>query len=499
MQSESTITSSQGATSADPSGLFGRVVNSPAAFITLLAVLFATHVGVRVFSSPVPELDESWQIVLSQTWSLGYHAHPPLYTWLQILFFKTFGESIFSLALLKNALLFGLYAFTYASARLLTRDNAKAAFATLCLLLIPQIAWECQRDLTHSVLLSTATAATLFTFLRIVDRPSAVRYSLLGVCIGTLLLAKYNAAIFILGAAIAMMFVPRYRALLLTPRLAWTVIFCLLVSGPHFWWVAANASDAFASMRKLEFRAKATYGDVALKLPYRMMKAVLPNLIPVFVVFFLGRWRKSFALRSDTGRMLFWGSVLAVAMLCLGMFASKALGLRGRWFLPIFVAAPVFLVAELPAIPRWLYRLVGTVASVGVIAVLILLPLHGRQGGGERGQDLMVGTVTDVAASSGELIRNADVIMAESFWIGGATRLQFRRPVITPSSTNALPANSSRIAVVYDASKSDTPSEDMQEFVDSTLHRTNTLRVVHTTPAGNRRKTGMRLGVAVVD
>ena len=32
------------------------------------------------------------QPVLSQKWALGYTSHPPLYTWLQIIFFKIFGE-----------------------------------------------------------------------------------------------------------------------------------------------------------------------------------------------------------------------------------------------------------------------------------------------------------------------------------------------------------------------------------------------------------------------
>jgi len=498
MQSGSTIITTEGTTNPRRSFL-QQISQSPAAFFALLGLLFASHVVVRLISSPIPELDESWQVVLSQTWALGYASHPPLYTWLQILFFKTFGESIFALALLKNGLLFGLYASTYASARILTRRNDYAAFATLCLLLIPQIAWECQRDLTHSVLLGTTTAATLCTFLWLAEAPSQSRYALLGLCVGAFLLSKYNAGVFLLGAVLAVLMVPRYRALVLSPRIVWTVLVCLAVAGPHFYWVAAHSRDAFASLRKLDFRSDTTYGDVALKLPYRMGRAFLPNLIPMVVVFFLGRWRKSPAIRSETGRMILWGAVLSVVLLGISMFATKALGLRGRWFLPIYICAPIFVVAELQLIPRRLYRLVGTIAVMGAIAILIMLQLRGAQGGGERGRDLLPATVANVATASGDVLRNADMIVAESFWIGGATRLQYRKPVITPDATEALKQKPNQAAVVFNASKSEVPSAELQQFVDGVLGRPVTLRVVHLTPSGDRRKIGLRLGVAVIE
>ena len=51
-------------------------------FFVLLGCFFAAHVLLRLLISPLADIDESWQLVLSQEWRLGYTAHPPLYTWL---------------------------------------------------------------------------------------------------------------------------------------------------------------------------------------------------------------------------------------------------------------------------------------------------------------------------------------------------------------------------------------------------------------------------------
>src|SRR4051812_44691812 len=104
------VTSASASTAEDPNGPISRRT-----FFLLLGILFSVHVGLRLYISPIVNLDESWQVVLSQHWALGYHSHPPLYTWLQKSVFSILGESIFSLSLLKNGLIFALYAMVYFS------------------------------------------------------------------------------------------------------------------------------------------------------------------------------------------------------------------------------------------------------------------------------------------------------------------------------------------------------------------------------------------------
>jgi hypothetical protein len=228
-----------------------------------------------------------------------------------------------------------------------------------------------------------------------------------------------------------------------------------------------------------------------------MFRAFLPNLMPVFVVYMVGRWRKPMRLQSETGRVIFWGSILSVVLLGIGMFASKAVGMRGRWFLPIYVWAPVLIAAEIKSVPRWLQRLVGSLAATGAIAVLLMLLLRNQREGGDRARDLLPETVASVASASGDVLRKADLIITDGYWSAGSMRLRFKRPVVTPSAPEAFRSTPGRIAIVFDAKNSETPSDELQAFVNKVMGRPVTLRVVHLTPGENRRRTGLPLGVAV--
>src|SRR5512133_574724 len=82
------------------------VLRGSGRFVLCLALLFGGHAVLRTVLSPTANLDEAEQLMLTQDWALGYGPQPPLYTWLQACVFQVFGVSIFSLAVLKNGLLF---------------------------------------------------------------------------------------------------------------------------------------------------------------------------------------------------------------------------------------------------------------------------------------------------------------------------------------------------------------------------------------------------------
>jgi len=468
-------------------------------FFLLLGLLFSAHVAVRLISSPIAELDESWQLVLSQHWALGYHSHPPLYTWLQIIVFKIFGESFFSLALLKNALLFGLYLFTYASARLLTRRHDRAVLAVLCLLLIPQIAWESQRDLTHSVLLSTATAAAVYSFLRLAEGPSNARYALLGLCVAVMILSKYNSGLFLIGTTAALMLVPRYRALLISPRIVITAAVILAVAGPHLAWVAAHPGEAFASTQKLDFRRSVSFAEGAVRLPYKVIRAALPNLSLVALFYFLVSRRRSFVLRNDPARLIFRASAISVGLLFVVMLVTSATALRSRWFQPMFVCAPILFVAQLEQAPRWLFRWVGCLATIVAISVLVLLPMKLSRGGGSYGQDLTAATLNEISSATGPTLRDADVIIADNFWIAGAMHLRLKKPSVVSLATPPDVPPPTHPVILFDANRSAQPSPRLTDWLALFYGHPVSVRVIHVSPDENRLETGMRIGVAVIE
>jgi len=70
-------------------------------FWLLLAAYFTLHVITRSLITEGAGIDEADQLVRGQHLSLGYGPQAPLYTWLMTFFLRTFGSSVFSLALLR--------------------------------------------------------------------------------------------------------------------------------------------------------------------------------------------------------------------------------------------------------------------------------------------------------------------------------------------------------------------------------------------------------------
>src|SRR5439155_11862671 len=179
--------------------------------VIVFAVYFLLQAISRGLISETLGMDDAEQSVLAQKWSWGYGPQPPFYTWLVIIFSKVIGLSSFTMALLKNALLFGIYTLTYFVARRVTRSQLAAVAAAVALQFMPSIAYEAHRELTHSILASFMVLATLLAFLRLQESdtegappgqanvlPSSVpslsasgHYLLLGVLGGLGMISKY--------------------------------------------------------------------------------------------------------------------------------------------------------------------------------------------------------------------------------------------------------------------------------------------------------------------
>ncbi len=85
---------------------------------------------------------------------------------------------------------------------------------------------------------------------------------------------------------------------------------------------------------------------------------------------------------NGLGTAALLGIVLALSLLTIMMVAVQGSGLRGRWFQPLFVYAPILLVAQLSDIPRYLFRLVFALAVAGIVAVIVFLPWNASRGAG---------------------------------------------------------------------------------------------------------------------
>ena len=93
--------------------------------------------------------DEGEQFIVTQDLAFGYSAQPPFYNWLQYGFFCVFGTNQFSMILLKQFILLGIYLAVYATWRKAGLTVALAAACTFSMVYITEVGWELQRSRTH--------------------------------------------------------------------------------------------------------------------------------------------------------------------------------------------------------------------------------------------------------------------------------------------------------------------------------------------------------------
>jgi hypothetical protein len=356
------------------------------ACLLALAAYFLLHLIVRVNLSGALERDEAEIVFMTQQLQPGYGAQPPLYAWLQWLTFSLFGLNLFSLALLKNALLLATYASVLFIARpLLGPHGAIAAALSLCL--FPQIVWESQRDLTHSVLLTTLAAATLCCYFALLRKPVALRYALFGLLIGLGLQTKYNFGIFVVGLAGASLLVAPHRQALWNRKLAIAAVVALLVLLPHGLWLLSNLHAASSgTLRKMaEGTQDAGYfGNVGTGL-FSLVRGILAFCAPALLVLGLLRYRyrrqAGFAWQAPEARFFvcLYGCFL---VLLLGVVLTGEVGkIKDRWMLPLLFSLPLAFFVVLPALPKkdvsqWIARIAGGIG----LAVLLLIPARSYLG-----------------------------------------------------------------------------------------------------------------------
>lgn len=311
-------------------------------FLFFLGCYFALHIVLRVTLSDSFDYDEAEQIVLGQWLLPGYTDQPPLYTWIQYSLFQLFGKTVFAICLFKNTLLFLTYSTFYFSARQILKDNRAAILATVSLLLIPQIAWESQRDMTHTTLVLFAASATLLQTLRTIKSKSIINYCLLGLLVGIGILAKANYALFLAVLALALITLPEGRKLLLSKRMFFSLFVAFAVSGSYLLWVTCNLDISLSATEKFT-RLENNY-------PWRGLRSLSSNsllfLTPLWI-FYLLIFPKGFLKSRRTGanfdNRFFKHYFLFLGLILLGMVLIMQVAyVKDRWLQPVLFVIPIF-------------------------------------------------------------------------------------------------------------------------------------------------------------
>ncbi|MBY3117961.1 ArnT family glycosyltransferase [Rhizobium laguerreae] len=319
----------------------------------LLAAYFALQVGVRLATSHSLDLDEAEQAFRSQWLAAGYGPQPPFYNWLQYTVFQFAGVSLTALSIVKNLLLFISYLLYGLTARLVLRDKALVAIATLGLLTIPQMAFEMQRDLTHTVAVFFSASIFFYGFIRSLKQPSLASYLIAGIGIGFGLLAKYNFAILPAAALIAALSDSRLRLRIFDWRLMLTAVVALIITLPHLFWLKDNLD--FATARTLEKMTASGDASYLMQVSMGISSLALATIsfagltVAVFAIVFGKSLRPALASRSQWTRLLERMMLVFFAGILLLIVFGGAAGIKDRWLVPMLFILPLYFCLKIEA------------------------------------------------------------------------------------------------------------------------------------------------------
>jgi 4-amino-4-deoxy-L-arabinose transferase-like glycosyltransferase len=353
-------------------------------FLLVLAAYFLLQVVLRVSSPAMLDLDESESILTSRHLQPGYGSQPPLYFWLQWLMFSIFGINVLALSVQKNLLLFCTYLAMFYTARTLIGIGG-AIIVAASLVLLPQIGWESQRDLTHSVLMTCIAALALWCYVGLLRHPGNMRYALFGLLIGLGLQSKYNFALFALGLVAASLLVREHRQAVWN-RKVWIALAMLMLSlAPHGLWLLDHLDLAIHSTREKMHGQDAGYASNVARGLGSMVSASFLFVTPLWIVYGWIYWRYRDRRRDQLratldrpqARFFLWFYLAAFACITALVLSGELTKIKDRWMQPILFLLPLAFFSVFPSLAgRTVCR--SVLWTAGVFAVLILAGLSAR-------------------------------------------------------------------------------------------------------------------------
>ncbi|MGU3400703.1 glycosyl transferase [Brucellaceae bacterium D45D] len=326
-------------------------------------------------------LDDAEQLANIGYLDWGYGgSQPPLYTWISNLAASVLGTSMLTLQIVKFGILMSLFLSVYGGMRLLGFSRAVASAGMLGLFLIPQIGWESQRALTHSVAGTAGCGWTFLAFAWHMRKRGAVSAAALGVAMAAALLGKLNASFFLIMIIVTGLSVAQYRAVLLSKLSGVTIIVFALCTTPTALWMLDHSSSVVARSGKLQMGASGNLifdrlNGVGGFIQAAFLFSILVLVVAAVIALIHLRKRTAPVTGFTTGetfmrRLL----IVGLGMVCLGVIVSGANDVKDRWLQPVLFLAPAALACGL-ARYRTGERALIDFAVVGAVTSLLVPPI----------------------------------------------------------------------------------------------------------------------------
>jgi 4-amino-4-deoxy-L-arabinose transferase-like glycosyltransferase len=317
--------------------------------------------------------DEAEQIISASGYSLGFIKQPPLYSWILKTVSYIFTLDLLSLTAIKYLISFAFYALFYRACREIWGSSTSLT-VTACLLLFPSYAYDFNRDLTHTILVTAISAFAYLIYLHLLRKSSLLNYLLLGFSFGLGLLAKYNFIFLILALILASLSTARGRKLLFNPGSLAAICLSTLMTLPHFVWVYQHKLSAF---KYAISRGSATHGTFSLWSWIKTLGFAYYEVIIVLLVLFLVL-RPSLTFKKDllAGKHpeIFWIAFYSLVLPLLTVTGFQMQNFYAKWLSPVcFTVLPVFFltVKDIGSQETRRLKLLALVAPICTVLIML--------------------------------------------------------------------------------------------------------------------------------
>jgi 4-amino-4-deoxy-L-arabinose transferase-like glycosyltransferase len=423
--------------------MLARLMRGGGTLYVLLAIYFAVNAALRIVLSGSLQLEESRLFFLSQWLEPGYGGQAPLPIWMQYWVSHVLGANALSVILLENLLLFLAYAFVGWAANLVIRNRALSVISVLGLLLLPQVAYELQRDGGASTAALAATAFFLAGLFAMLARGSLFGYVLAGLGIAGGLLASYDFSLLFVAVLLCMLIEPEFRARLANWRIVFTLVVAGTALGVHVLWLRNNFDlVVLQTLDRIPHHAGIDRTSQVIEGLFSLVAALFGFVVPVMLVFWLAfgrRFTQSWTASSPWTRLIARVLLLVLVALVALIVFGGASAIRDRWLVAVFFMLPLYLALKVDSLNQTIANApnrFGTIALMILVALPLVLAVRVPAAH-------WTGRYTEINAPHKAAIeailaagrQQPSLILAEDAALAGNIRLGTTIPVAAPWST----------------------------------------------------------------
>jgi hypothetical protein len=417
----------------------------------LVALWGLAHLLLRALNTPVLGTDDMFENVLVQSLQPGYMLRqPPLYEWLLWSAQQVFGPTIWAALSVKYGLISIAALFLFLIARKAITDPRLAALCAFSYSLYYQFGWNLHEGVTHTVVLTTACAASAFFFIKALESGRLGYYVAFGALAGAGLLGKHSYPIFALALLIAAASDPVWRRKIRLVGVLLVPLAAVAVYSPYAYWILSEGLKLLSSVSQtMGVTAQTSHivraGEGLGKLAFGLLGFSVP-LLPVLLLLFwpryLGRVSPKNPAVNDVARLCGRTVLAMIVLTALMIAATGATYVKERHMHPLMLLLPIFLFADLERFEfqkqwRWLAAVIFAVIAVAFVARVpgMFAPDKFWCGGKCRHMK----PYADLAQPLQELGASEATLIADTGYTGGNLRVLFPKARVV---TKAIPARS---------------------------------------------------------